>query len=240
MRQHYCSYMVALVLALSTIAGCASQDLQDIGNELSVAVKNLPSNMASAVKGEAKGVELTDAQLNSLTSDTDAATVEQMFGKPTSMKLVNGKAIWHYSYSFSRGVVESSQTAVIRFNRDNKVERAFVEEAITKGKAEHINTVNPQRHGVRITPEQMAMLDPGMSYEQVESVLGMPSETKTIGSGQAWFYYFLERPVYGLDKHEVTVIRFDDEGSMTKASTDEGRMGSRYLSERITALNKSG
>lgn len=240
MKQNYCSYMAALVLVLSTLTGCASQDLQNIGSELSSAVKNLPSKMASAVKGEAEGVEVTEAQLDSLTNDTSAATVKQMFGTPTSMKLVNGKAIWRYSYSFSQGLVDSSQTAVISFNRDNKVERAFLEEAMTKGKAGHINTANPQRHGVRITPEQMAKLDPGMSYEQVEAILGLPSETKAIGSGQAWFYYFLERPVYGLDKHEVTVIRFNDAGNMTKASTDKGRMGGRYLSERITALNKNG
>lgn len=229
----------AAALALSfVLGGCASQSggdgiTQGAGSVFSGAM----SAMSNAVKPKESGTEITDEQIAQIKEGMTADQVRAQLGDSPEVVQVNGKEIWRYQFESVFGATQRYQTTTVRFDRDGNVVRAFREKSVKKGKMDHMNRFDPLVSGERITPEKMAMLDTNMSYSDVEGVLGLPTEVKQIGDGQAWFYHFLEAPTWGINVNETRVIRFDSEGRVQDTSTIEGRTDMKYVMNRIESLN---
>jgi outer membrane protein assembly factor BamE (lipoprotein component of BamABCDE complex) len=99
-----------------------------------------------------------------------------------------------------------------------------------KGAAEGVGNVvggifQPYVNGVKVTEAQMAQLEPGMTSDQVEQIIGMPPEITEIGGNEVWSYPFSQINHFAANISETTVVRFED-GKLAKAYKTNSRSSS--------------
>lgn len=105
----------------------------------------------------------------------------------------------------------------------------------------------PQTHGHIIDNEMLSQVQPGVSQEQVQLVLGSPDTTSTIG-GQAYYYISTtvkESPIFGseITDQRVVAVYFDAKGTVTNIANyglQDGKVFDFIQRKTVTGGNDLG